>query len=167
MRWLLIPLLLAVSVLSAQDGALQVSDPWVRAVPPVSRHSAGYMTISNAGTEDRRLVSVTSDAFQRAEVHESVMKDGMASMHHLPELVIPAGEKVLLAPGGYHVMLMDREVDRLDIGDKVTMNLAFDDGSRIQVIAEVRRGGGHGQDQHGGEGRERGRTNGRGIPGSG
>ncbi|MEX0731048.1 MAG: copper chaperone PCu(A)C [Aquisalimonadaceae bacterium] len=147
MRWLILLLLLSVSTVPAQAGQLSVTAPWVREVPPVSRHSAGYMTVVNAGAQSRELVAVHSPLFGSAELHESMEERGMARMQHVAKIVIPAGGEVSLEPGGYHVMLMNRNVDQLASGDSVPLMLRFDDGTEIEVTAPVRRdapdGGAH------------------------
>lgn len=146
-RYLLSVLLLVLAV-SAHADELTVTDPWIREVPSVSRHSAGYMTLMNADGNDRELVAVETPLFERAELHESIEEDGMARMRHVVALTVPAGGEVALEPGGYHLMLMNRQVESLESGDSVPMTLRFDDGSKIDVVAEVRRdaprGGGHG-----------------------
>jgi copper(I)-binding protein len=49
------------SVASALDykvGALEIDNPWSRAVPKGAKVAVGYMTIKNTGTEPDRLVAV-------------------------------------------------------------------------------------------------------------
>jgi len=65
------------------------------------------------------------------------MKGGMMEMKHLPELTIPAGGKVELAPGGLHLMLI-KPGRPFRAGDRIRVTLELDDGSHQQLILPVR-----------------------------
>lgn len=141
---------LLVSTNAAAEGDLVIHDPWVREMPPVADNSAGYMRIENTSDTDRSLVDAESDLFRRLEIHESVEEDGTMRMEHRDELVIPANGDAVLEPGGYHVMLMDREGDPLEEGDHVRITLIFADGHTQEVNAPVLRDGpdGDADDDH-------------------
>lgn len=133
--------------LSAGDG-LTIHDAWVREMPPVADKAAGYLRIENATGTERHLVGVESEGYARAEIHESVEEDGTARMEHRERITVPAGGETALEPGGYHIMLMDREIEPPRAGDELELRLIFDDGERKTVTAEVARqgpGGGNGQ----------------------
>ena len=143
---------LLASLLMAVSGAmhaekvrdLTVHDPWIREVPPVSERSAGYLRIDNTGNTDRALVAADSDRFERVELHESrESDDGVMRMIHLDQLPLPAGETTALAPGGYHIMLIDRVGEPLSeaAGDTVTIRLMFDNDQSTEVEARVLRYG--------------------------
>ncbi|MCC5810418.1 MAG: copper chaperone PCu(A)C [Ectothiorhodospiraceae bacterium] len=135
---------------SAMADTIDVHDAWVREMPAVAQHSAAYMVLENNGEETRELVGGSSPQFGRVEIHESVEEDGVARMVKQESLRIPAGEKVVLEPGGYHVMLMRREVDALRDGDYVDLELEFDNGARKMLRVPVRKAeAGHGG-HHGG-----------------
>ncbi|MCC5858436.1 MAG: copper chaperone PCu(A)C [Ectothiorhodospiraceae bacterium] len=137
------------------NGDVEVSDGWVRWMPPVAEHTAAYMTITNHGDQERRLVGGEASRFGKVEVHESREADGVARMIHLDYLAIPAHGSVELKPGGYHVMLMQRKGAGLEEGERITLELHFDDGGTKQLELPVKRGahdhhqGGHGH-HHGG-----------------
>ncbi len=144
---LLIPLMLP-----ANDD-VEVSDGWVRWMPPVAEHTAAYMTLHNHGDQERRLVGGDAPRFGKVEVHESREADGVARMIHLDYLPIPAHGSVELKPGGYHVMLMQRQGAGLEEGERITLELHFDDGGTKQLELPVKRGDGG---QHGGHGQHHG-----------
>jgi copper(I)-binding protein len=116
-----------------------ISDAWVR--PPIGadRPAAGYLTITNPGAAAETLVGVTSPIAMSCQIHESSMdSSGMAGMHPIDRLEIPAGGTVTLAPGGYHLMLMESRA--MTVGSTVELRLEFEQAGTIVVQAEVREG---------------------------
>ncbi len=120
-------------------GHIHVQDPWIRAAPPTVKVLAAYMTIINTGEKARKLIRISSPAFTRIEIHQSVMKDDMAHMKHRTELTIPAQSAVALQPGGLHLMLMEAKKP-YHAGDSLTLIMSFLDGEEISVVAVVRSG---------------------------
>ena len=82
---------------------IDISEAWARATAPGQSSGAVYATIANRGAPDR-LVGVMSEA-GTSMLHRSDNRGGVARMRMLPELAIPAGSSIDLAPGGTHVML--------------------------------------------------------------
>jgi hypothetical protein len=116
-----------------------ISAAWVR--PPIGadRPAAGYLTITNPGAVADALVGVTSPIAMSCEIHETSMdSSGMAGMHPIDRLEIPAGGTVTLEPGGYHLMLMDAEA--MTVGSTVELRLEFEGAGIVVVEAEVREG---------------------------
>ncbi|MBL4570075.1 MAG: copper chaperone PCu(A)C [Alcanivorax sp.] len=86
---------------------LTFAEPWLRAVPPVSPTMAGYVTLDNSGDEAVTITGVSTPAAGHTMLHDmESVDDGSRRMVHLHHLEIPAGESVVLAPGGKHLMLM-------------------------------------------------------------
>ena len=117
---------------------INISNAWVRAAPPAVKMMAGYLTIANHSSKDLKLTSISSDVFGFVEVHRSYLEDGFMKMAHVGELVIKKGDKVILEPASYHLMLMAKKKP-LKIGDLVKMTLYFDDSMEKTVIFEVRK----------------------------
>jgi periplasmic copper chaperone A len=68
---------------------------------------AAYLTITNNGDTDDRLIAAASDAAQVVEIHDMVVENEVMSMIHLEEgLPVPAGESVVLEPMSLHIMLI-------------------------------------------------------------
>ncbi|HTU00701.1 MAG TPA: copper chaperone PCu(A)C [Candidatus Sulfotelmatobacter sp.] len=99
--------------------------------------SAVYLTLSNAGSQPDALVSAATDAARTVELHEVVQEGGVMKMRPIPSIPVPAGGKVELKPGGYHIMLLGLTHD-LKPGDKVAVTLKFDHGGELRVDAAVR-----------------------------
>ena len=87
-------------------GGLQIGSPWARATPKGSTVGAGYLTITNKGTEADRLIGGSAAPASRFEVHTTVTENGVARMRQVTSLEIKPGETVELRPGGMHVMFM-------------------------------------------------------------
>jgi len=104
---LLITVLIASGICLAQSsGSIVVENPFSRATPPSAKVGAGYMTITNKGNVADRLVSVSSPAAGKVEIHEMTMENGVAKMREISGgLAIGAGKSLSLAPGGYHLMM--------------------------------------------------------------
>jgi copper(I)-binding protein len=110
---------------------------------PGAQVAGGYLTITNTGQTDDRLIAVSSERSSKAQIHEMAMDGNVMIMRELPEgLEIPAHESVKLAPGGYHLMLMDI-AEPLKEGQvsKVTLNFEKSGPVEIEVIVGPVAGG--------------------------
>ncbi|MCB1878405.1 MAG: copper chaperone PCu(A)C [Chromatiales bacterium] len=136
--------------LSATADDVLVIDPWVAEAPPGARVVGGFMTLENRGDGDRSVTSVSSPAAREMQMHRTVFSEGMARMVPQESLSIPAHGRLVLEPGGYHLMLIG-PTKPLAIGDQVPMQISLDDGTTLEVSAEVRprpMGGGHEHHHH-------------------
>jgi len=128
---------------------VNVSDPWVRAMPPSAAVAAGYLTLHNAAARPLRLLAVESPMASVVEIHEMRTADGMMQMRRLAEgLLIEPGQTVNLEPGGLHLMMMD-PMATFSTGDTVPLTLRFDDAPAITLDAPVRMGAPAGADDGG------------------
>ena len=119
-------------------GDLRIEQPWVRATPPGAAVSGGFVTIRNLGDHDDRLVSVTSSAVARVEIHQMREEAGLMKMRQLTAgLPIPAGAAVSLQPGGYHLMLIGPKQPFAG-GDVVIATLHFERAGDAEVAFQVR-----------------------------
>ncbi len=128
----------ATLLLGAQAASITVQDPWVRE-PMGNRKDTGvFAVVENKGPTNRALVSASSDAAEKVELHEMKMDNAMMRMSPVPRIDIPAGGKVELKPGGLHVMLFGLK-GPTQAGDTINLTLTFDDGSKVAVKATVRK----------------------------
>jgi copper(I)-binding protein len=116
---------------------IEITAPYVRAVPPGQPNSAAFMTLTNSGDVDGALVAAASSAAEVVELHTHAMVDGMMRMRRIERIDLPAADTVELAPGGLHIMLIGL-VAPLVIDETVEIRLNFDDGSERLVSAPVR-----------------------------
>ena len=118
--------------------AVTVKDAWVRGTVPGQSTTGGYLTLHS--TEDAKLVSVSTPAAKRSEIHSSDMKGGVMRMRPVESVPLPAGRDVAVQ-GELHLMLID--VTRpLGAGDRVPLTLTIEDAhgkrSKVEVQAPVR-----------------------------
>ncbi len=135
MRILLLLLLTAGTLLSKPR--IVVEDPWVREVPPVSTMSAAFMRIKNTGDEEDYLIGVRTEVSRKAEIHTTLMEDGMMRMRRLERVRVPAGGSVEFKPMGKHIMLIDLKKP-LRAGDRVRLTLIFEKSGEVSVTAPVK-----------------------------
>lgn len=118
-------------------GTLEISGGFARATLPNQPAGGGYMTITNSGTEDDRLIAVATEIAGMAEVHEMRMDGDVMRMREVAGgLVIPAGETVVLEPGGYHLMLMALNQPLIE-GESFAVTLIFEKAGTVEVMLEV------------------------------
>jgi copper(I)-binding protein len=118
-------------------GDLQISGPFTRATLPNAPVGAGYLTITNTGSSDDRLVSANSPAAGVTQIHEMKMEGDVMKMAELPDgLVIPAGGSVSLTPGGFHIMFMQLKQSFAE-GSTVPVTLVFEKAGSIDLELAV------------------------------
>jgi copper(I)-binding protein len=118
-------------------GDLVITQPWSRATPGGAKIAGGFVTIENKGAAPDRLISGAGDIAGKVEIHEMAMNNGVMTMRPLDKgLVIEPGQTVKLAPGGYHLMLMDLK-SPLKQGDKVPLTLEFEKAGKVALSLDV------------------------------
>src|SRR3569832_1686676 len=129
---------LAVLLSSAPARArdIAVSQAWSRATPGGSKVAGGYLTIENHGAHSDRLVSASSAASAKLEIHQMTVIDGIMTMRPLDGLAIPPDATVMLAPGGNHIMFIGL-VAPFEEGQRVPVALNLKHAGTIESIFEV------------------------------
>jgi copper(I)-binding protein len=122
--------------LSAQ-AQVQIEQPWARATAPGAKVAGGYMVMRNAGAAGDRLLSASSPAAARVELHVHVNDKGVMKMREVPAYEVPARGAFELKPGGAHLMFMELRKPFKE-GDTVPVTLRFEKAG--EVAAEFRVG---------------------------
>lgn len=118
-------------------GDLTIETPWTRATPPRAKAGGAYLTITNTGSAEDRLIAGSTPMAGRVEIHTMTVQDGVMIMREVEGgLVIPAGGSVDLKPGGYHVMLMGL-TDGLTEGETVDITLVFEKAGSVSLAFPV------------------------------
>jgi copper(I)-binding protein len=114
-------------------GPLKIAHPWSRATPGGARVAAGYLTVTNTGTEPDRFTGGAIEAAGRGELHTMSMEGGVMKMAPLADgLAIPPGQTVTLAPSGHHLMFLDLKTP-LKKGERVKGTLRFERAGSVPV----------------------------------
>ncbi|WP_280295165.1 copper chaperone PCu(A)C [Nocardia abscessus] len=122
---------------AASAATVTISDKWGKAAD--SGMSAAFGDLTNSGDTPRTIVSATSPASERIELHE-VVTDANGTKAMRPKrdgFVVPAHGRTQLRPGGDHIMFMGL-LGPLRTGSQTSVTLTFDDGSSTTFTAQVR-----------------------------
>jgi copper(I)-binding protein len=144
---LLCCLALATSPALAEDfqvDKLTISDGWAKATTQERVNTEGYVTIQNDGPEDK-LVGASCDGTNGTTLVANNMHFG--HLHGLEpmgtdmepiliEIDVPEHSRVVMKPGGLHIMLED-ELEPLKVGSEVGCRLEFRDSGPIDVVLKV------------------------------
>lgn len=142
--------------------ALTLKDPWARVTAPGQTAGAAYLTIESKDGDTLTKASVPASVAGMAQLHETTHGSasggdsmdksdsmdktdttagggmgGMQGMKEVPSIAIPAGEAVVLKPGGYHIMLMDLKAPIKD-GQTFPVTLTFTKAGTKTVDAVAR-----------------------------
>lgn len=118
-------------------GSLELTGGFSRATLPNAPVGGGYVSITNHGTADDRLVSISTPAADTGQLHEMSMAGDVMKMRDLPEgLVIPPGATVTLEPGGVHMMFMGLKQPFVE-GESITVTLTFEVAGSVDLVLPV------------------------------
>lgn len=134
-----------VAELAAQElvvgdtAALQISDAWVRVLPPGQKSTAAYLTVLNNGAAAGNIIGASADDVAASvEIHTTTSSDGMTRMVQIQALPLAAGDKLVLSPGGTHLMLLDLH-HMPQPGDVVRLCLQLASGQQSCADAPARK----------------------------
>ncbi|NUY55867.1 copper chaperone PCu(A)C [Salinivibrio sp. EAGSL] len=116
--------------LAHAHGEFFLHDAYARVSAPGAPNSAAFMVLDNQSKVLKRVVSASTPAAKRVELHEHAMVDGMMEMRQIAQILVPKGEQVILKPGGLHVMLFDL-VKPLEVGEHISLTLTTADGHTL------------------------------------
>lgn len=117
--------------------SIEVSDPYVRMVPPTAPATAAFMELKNTSGKDHALVSAKAYINKTTELHNHIHDNGVMRMRQVQKIDLPAGQSTALKPGGFHIMLigLDAPVQK---DQNIKIDLTFDDGSTKTIEAKGR-----------------------------
>jgi len=117
------------------SNGVTVAHPWARATPGGVKVGGAYFEMAAAGKGDR-LVAVRSPVAGSVEIHNHIVDGGIARMRRVDAIAVASGKSVVLAPGGYHVMLLGLK-QPLKQGDLLKLTLVFEKAGEVEVDATV------------------------------
>ena len=117
---------------------ISIEKPWARATAPGARVAGGYMVIRNPGAAADRLLSASSPASAKVELHVHLNDNGVMKMRQVPGYDVPAKGAFELKPGGAHLMFID--IGRpFKEGEKLPVKLKFERAGEISAEFHVGR----------------------------
>ena len=138
MKKLLAPLLLAVATAASAQATAPVSvhGAWARSTVAGQDSSGAYMTLT--AREPLTLLGAQTPAAGIVEIHEMKMEGEVMKMRAADTLPLAAGQPLRLAPGGYHLMLMDLKAP-FKPGSHIPMTVRFRDakGQESKLVVSV------------------------------
>ncbi|MEJ2043331.1 MAG: copper chaperone PCu(A)C [Reinekea sp.] len=118
---------------------IMIMNAWARVSAP-GAPSAGFMTVTNHGSEDDVLLDVSGDFAKKLELHRTQQVDGVMKMIHQKDgVVIPAGGSVIFKPGDYHLMFMGL-YKNFELGETYNVTLTFKNAGDMKVELPVQSG---------------------------
>lgn len=128
----------------SSTGSVTITDPWVKAAD--EGMTAAFGTLVNGTTTDLTLVAVSTAVSPEVQLHETAAdgSGGMSMTEKEGGFPLPAGDELVLEPGGHHIMLMSL-IGPLQPGDEVELVLQFEDGADLPVTATVKEFAGAGE----------------------
>lgn len=134
LRLLSLSLLLFAGASHAQS--IVIEKAVARATVGKMPNGAAFLQIENKGADDV-LLSGSSAAAAKVEIHTMSMDGNVMKMRALDQLELKAGQKLEMKPGsGAHLMLMGLKKP-LAVGDKFPLTLNFRKAGKMDVTVEV------------------------------
>ena len=127
----------ATLVTNSYASNISVMHPHVRAVPEGQPNSAAFMVLKNDTDQNRALVNARSNISKAVELHTHKKEGGMMRMRRVDKIDIDANSKTVLKPGGLHIMFIGLK-HQLNKGDKVNLELIFDNGETVKLSIPVK-----------------------------
>jgi len=117
-------------------GDLRISGAFARATLPRAPVAGGYLTVSNSGTTDDRLLRAAATVSAEVQLHASSVEGGIMRMRALSEgIVIPAGQSVELT-GAYHIMFVGLKHPLVE-GTSFAVTLTFERAGSVGIDMPV------------------------------
>lgn len=115
------------------QSALRVERGWFR--PPIAGRdvSSGYLALANTSGGAIQLLSFKSPQVRNIELHEHRHVDGMMQMRRVGPLTLEAGGRLLMQPGGHHLMLFGLQPDAAS-GAEISLQISYDIDGDVKTL---------------------------------
>ena len=122
--------------LTAQAQTIVVDKAVARATVGKMPNGAAFLQIKNKGPDDA-LLSGSSPAASRVEIHTMSMEGDVMKMRSLEQLELKSGQRIAMKPGsGVHIMLMGLKKP-LVVGETFPLTLNFRKAGKVESTVEV------------------------------
>jgi copper(I)-binding protein len=125
------------TTVAPMDDSFVIDGAWARPSPTESTVGAAYMNITSPADDALVGASVDLSVAMMAQVHETTTAaDGTMGMKEIGTIPMSAGTPLALAPGGYHIMIMEL-AKPLEVGSSFNVTLTFASGATTTVEVPV------------------------------
>lgn len=100
------------------------------------KNGAVLLDIMNHGKDSDKLISATTPAADKVEIHEMKEENGVMKMREVGGVKVDAGTTVSLNPNGYHIMLLGLK-EPLKAGSAHPLTLHFQKAGDMKTTFEV------------------------------
>lgn len=133
-------LLCAVCCTAVAKDKIVVSEAYARPTVAGQTQGGAFLTIDNRTQQDNVLIGAELPAkiAKRTELHTHINENGVMKMREMKDgIALPKQSKVVLKPGGLHIMFFDLQKP-LTVGKKIPLTLKFKHGKKQTAQLEVR-----------------------------
>ena len=120
-------------------GPLRLVNPWTRAAGQ-GMQGGGFLVIRNTGATPDKLISATSPAAGRMELHTHIRDGDVMRMRPVADIPVPANGEVTLQPGGLHLMLIGL-TQPMNAGQTIPVTLRFERAGEVTIQLSVQAAG--------------------------
>ena len=122
---------------TAQAQSIVIDKAVARATVGKMPNGAAFLQIENKGADDA-LLSGSSPASLRIEIHTMSMEGDVMKMRALDQLELKSGQRIEMKPGsGIHIMLMGLKKPLPD-GSSVPLKLIVEDAQKKQSTLDIK-----------------------------
>lgn len=119
---------------------LTVSHPWSRATASSQKVGAVFMSISTKAEIEDRLIGAESPDAETAQIHGHTMVNDVMRMRPVDGVTIPATGEAVLAPGGFHIMLIGLKAPLFE-ETVIPLTLVFEKAGKVEIEAVIEAAG--------------------------
>jgi copper(I)-binding protein len=120
-------------------GPLRIVNPWTRAAGQ-GMQGGGFLIIRNTAAEPDKLVSASSPAAGRMELHTHIRDGDVMRMRPVHDIPVPPNGEVTLQPGGLHLMLIGL-TQAMNAGQSIPVTLRFERAGEVTIQLAVQAAG--------------------------
>jgi hypothetical protein len=118
-----------------QIGALTIGHPFARPTAPSQPTGGGYLTLTSKAGADR-LLGASAPISASVQLHSMKLDGDVMRMREVDSIELPAGQTVVLKPGGLHLMFVGLKAP-LAPGQSFPLKLRFEKAGEVTVEVKV------------------------------
>ena len=116
-----------------------INKPWIKATHTGQKVISGYLEIRNNSKSDDVLLSIESNFAKNNQIHSMNIQNDVMKMKHLKSgLIIKKKSKIVLKPGGFHLMFSDIN-EELKNKKYLYIKLNFKKNGSIEIPFQIKK----------------------------